>query len=164
MGTLKGGATLRLTEEDVVYSEDPDVTVPPHLAGCGWVPQGECQDRVGADVLRIRAMTDAEKTRARDLWARSGEASMNAFTVKCIVIRVNRWDVKKHPEKVAAWIAAATQQQPIMTDLLARRGDAITMGTDPAAGYPFARRTLGYPEPEAKEVGPDEGGESKSDG
>lgn len=162
MGILKGGSTLRLTEEDLVYSEDPDVTVPPELAGCGWVPREQCQVRPGADELRTRALTDAEKTAARDRYGRAGEATMNLFTAQRGVIRVGKADVKKAPDKVAGYVAALAQQDPTALDLLARRIDAVTMGRDPADGYALARGLLGYPPFVAQEVRPDEGSEPKS--
>lgn len=163
MSVLRGGPTLRDTEEDLVFSEDADVEVPAHLAGCGWVPAGECKASAGADVVRVRAATSSEKTASRDRWSRGGEASKNAFLVSRCLLRHNRATAKKSPDALGAFVAALEQQNPVALDLLARRIEDLTMGVDPAEGYAFARRVLGYPErDDAGEVGPDEGSGPKS--
>lgn len=161
MAILHGSVTTRKdSEEDVVYSEDPDVVVPDELRGCGWVPVDLCQTKPGADVVRHGGVGAAKKTAARDLWQRFGEARMNHFLAEAAVTRVNK---ERQADKIKKWIDTLAMQNPMALDLLGRRIDLVTMGLDPAAGHKFARAALGYPEPAPKEVA-DEGEGSKSGG
>lgn len=163
MGVLTGATTVKTSEEEVVWSEDPAVEVPAHLRGCGWVPLSECRDRPGADVLRIRSLTPAERTRSRDLWARSGEASMNAYIASAAVIQHNR----QKNARVRAFVEVLEQREVVMLDLLAARILCLTRGVDPAETYERARSTLRV-EPAAEEESTAEEGatdaDSKSDG
>ncbi len=167
MSVLQGATTVKASEEDVVWSEDPDVVVPAELQGCGWIPADACKDRPGADTLRIRGLTAAERSRSRDVWARQGEASMNHFVARAGTVR---WNKEKKAEKVAARVDELAQREAVALDLLAHRILLITRGVDPADGYAFCRQSLGYEEPpkstpaEGGEEAADAGGSKSSDG
>lgn len=172
---LRGSTKTRVSEEDLVYTEDKDgegaplVMAPAELVKCGWVPQKAVNDKPGVDVVRVRALNGREKSAARDLYARQGEASMNLEIVARGIVRVNR---ETSPEAIRAYADALAAEDPMALDLLARYIDAKTMLQDPASGYAFARAMLGYvaPPAPAEPAGPtpaevsDDAGASKSAG
>lgn len=161
MGILTGGATRITSIRELVYSEDPDVTVPPALASCGWVPAEACVVRPGADKVTVRALDPGEATRMRDVHARSGEAASYRFAVSSAVKGVGK---RRKQGEIDEWVDALAQQDPVCLDLLGRTIWCITRGIDPATlEYAVARQILGYEAPEAEGVA-DAGGDPKSIG
>ena len=163
MGILTGGATRITSIRELVYSEDPDVTVPPALAKCGWVPAEACVVRPGADKVTVRALDPGEATRMRDVHARSGEASSYRFAVSTALKSVGK---RRKQAEIDEWVDALAQQESVCLDLLGRAVSSITRGIDPATvEYVVARKVLEYEDPEAEAEGvADAGGDPKSVG
>lgn len=146
MAILKGEITIIASEEDVVYSEDPDVTPEAHRRGCGWIPVAEASVGVGADVVRIRALTPGERSKFRGVCQVETPASGNHWAALRGVVRVGKWK----GEKAAEWVNALAQQDWLALDLLANRVNWLSMGRSMESLYVEARATLQYQAP--KEV------------
>lgn len=162
---IKGDTRIE-SDEELAFSEDPDVVAGAAREGCGWCPVGEFE-RVGpgAEVITVRTMNDREDSRHRDHYA-FGEASANLVVAKICVVKVRTEGSKKKPlegKHAAKWVADLAVQDPTALDLLARRQIHRTRLKDPAELYPENRVAFGHPpEPDIEEVSRDDGG-SKSE-
>lgn len=144
MAILEGDVTIIESEEDVVYSEDPGVSVPDKLKGCGWVSASEATvmpGKKGGDVVTERALGPAERSKYRNIAQSEGQASAFHFVALTAVIKVGK--IRK-PSEVRKWVNAVAQRAPMALDLLALRVLARTNGSDPTELYPFCRSKLGY--------------------
>lgn len=88
MPLLSGPIRVDLSEEDLVYSEDPSVRTPASLEHGGWVPAAECD--VGADAtrLKMRILRPAELRQHKD--TPGGVWAGYAFALERAVLRVDR--------------------------------------------------------------------------
>jgi len=167
MGVVTGSIRVETSEEDLAYSEDPDVVAGERREGCGWCPVTEFE-RVGdgADVATVRSLNERERTHYRDLYARIGEATANVYVVKTAVrvvtTRVGGKAKRLEAAKATEWVSAVARTNPAALDLLATRIICRTNGRNPDETYPDTRRVLGYPALE--EVGSADDGEPKSVG
>lgn len=166
MGVVTGSITVASSEEDVAYSEDPDVVASELRAGCGWCPVGDF-DRVGegADIATCRTLNERERTHFRDVYARIGPASANVYAVKtsvrCVQTAVKGRRTRLEGAKAVEWVQAVARTNPVALDVLADRIIHRTNGRDPADLYGDCRNVLGYP-PIDKEVSRVDG-DSKSE-
>lgn len=142
MAVLKGETRIVDTEEDVVYSEDPDVTPDANRIGCGWIPASEAQVRAGADTVRIKALSPGERGKYRGVLVQLGAGEANRFAALRGVLKVN----KKSGTAAAKWVDALAQQNAMALDLLGDRINQLSMGQPMEAIYDKARSYLGVPE------------------
>lgn len=142
MAVLKGEVTIIASEEDVVYSEDPDVTPDEKRRGCGWISVSDAQVRGGADVVRIRALTPGERGKFRGIYGTDGRGEGNRFAALRAVLSVN----KKKGAAAQKWVDALAQQNALALDLLGARINQLSMGRPMEIVYADARQLLGYPE------------------
>lgn len=139
MAILKGEITIIASEEDVVYSEDSDVTPQANRLGCGWIPVDEAQVRAGADVVRIKALTPGERGKYRGILGQLGSGEANRFAAHRGTLKVNR----KGGAAVTKWVDALAQQNAMALDLLGDRINQLSMGQPMEALYAKARAYLG---------------------
>lgn len=156
MAILKGEITVIASEEDVVYSEDPDVTPEAHRRGCGWIPVADAACAPGADVVRIRALSPGERSKFRGIYQAERRGAANHWACLRAVVKVG----KRKGEKVAEWVNALAQQDATALDLLADRINQLSMGQPMESLYREARSFLGVAELE----GVDDDAASKSAG
>lgn len=139
MAILKGETKIIESEEEVVYSEDADVTPQADRIGCGWIPKGEAQVRPGADVITIRALAPGERGKYRGILGQLGTAEANRFAGHRGVLKVNG----KNGTSVTRWVDALAQQNALASDLLGDRINQISMGQPMEAYYAKCRAYLG---------------------
>ncbi len=146
MSILRGAPKTKQSEIDLVYTEDPDVTAPVHLRGCGWVPVAECTTQAGADVVTVRPLTADERTRHRDIGSspRGGIASRHRYALQAGIVRVGK---RRKTTEIAEWQDALAREDWRAHDLLGLAIEQMTAGLDIAGVYPDARRLLGAEEP-----------------
>lgn len=154
MPILKGGVTIETGRCRLVYSEDPAVTVPAHLEGCGWVPHSEAQT-VGpdADIVTAQALSPAHLARYRDLYRAAGVGTATLEALRLGVAEAVYQDEKGRRVTVrgkgaAAYVEALSQQAVVPAELLAEVIHRLSRGEEVASAYPFARRILGVDESE----------------
>src|SRR5688572_23536024 len=102
MAILQGETTIIESEEDVVYSEDPDVTPAANRVGCGWILASEAQVRPGADVVKIKALAPSARGKYRGIYAREGKPEANRFAAHRGVLQIGR----KKTAAVTKWVDA----------------------------------------------------------
>ncbi|MCC7539430.1 MAG: hypothetical protein IT379_24610 [Deltaproteobacteria bacterium] len=175
MGVLKGGATIKASEDVFVYSEDPDVkpVLGDRLLGCGWVRKSLIDAPLGrdADVVTLRSLDPDERSKVRDLGAKQGAATaahkslyFNIVMVECTDHDTKRRVKLRKPSEIRKWADALAQQDWPACDLLSQVGTHLTIGRDPDDVHGIAREVLGYeapPKPRPEEVA-DGGGDTKS--
>ncbi len=138
MAILKGETTINASEEDVVFSEDPDVTPDAEHAECGWIPVSNAQVRKGADVVRVAALSPGNRGLYRGTIERQGTPEANRFACHRGVMKVNG----KNGKTVSKWVDALAQQDAIALDLLADRINQLSMGAPMEPIYEKARLFL----------------------
>lgn len=138
MAILKGETTIIASEEDVVFSEDPDVTPDAEHADCGWIPVAHAQVRKGADVVKIAALGPGNRGLYRGTIERQGTPEANRFACHRGVLKVNG----KNGKAVTAFVDALAQQDAIALDLLADRINQLSMGAAMEPIYEKARLFL----------------------
>lgn len=155
MGVVTGSISIATSEEDVAYSEDPDVVAGESRVGCGWCPPDEFEKvGEGADVVTSRTLNDKERTHYRDVYARVGPASANLYacrtSVRCVQTRVVARTPNVPPKRVRLegakaieWVQAVARTNPVALDLLADRVIHRTNGRDPAELFDDCRRVFG---------------------
>lgn len=139
MAILKGEITIIESEEDVVYSEDPDVTPAANRLGCGWILASDAQVNKGADVVKIKALTPANRGKYRGVLAQMGSGEANRFAAHRGVLKING----KGGAAVTKWVDALAQQNAMALDLLGDRINQLAMGQPMEALYAKARSCLG---------------------
>lgn len=176
MGLVPQGPTkVDGSEEDLVYTEDPDVEVPAALEGCGWVLESECRAKKGADKVRTRILAPSE-VRLHQGVVRDGGAWVGyAYALERAVLSVN--GSKKSSVKAAFLDSlmlanGADAEGPqgrvgaTAYELLALRVLARTNSKPISLYHKTARAKLGvdepHPEPQPEGVAGD--GETKSGG
>lgn len=143
MAILTGSEETKYSEEELVYTEDPDVN-PGKLARSGWVPRAEVQCKTGADVVVAKTVPAAIRNRYRDIYGRIGRATANHFLAKMGVVSVNG----KKGGKKDKWLDGLAQRNASCLDLLANRINQASMGQSMEAYYQEARELLGEPDEE----------------
>jgi len=173
MGVVTGSILVETSEEEVAYSEDPDVVTGEARAGCGWCPVHELERATpqdGADVLTVRNLNDKERTRFRDIHTRIGPASANAYAGKTAVVAAQVRDAATKKVKrltgalLQRYLDVMAQRQPHALDLLADRIIHRTdgHGTVEPWFYDACRRLLGY-EPVGAQPAVEEGDRDDGD-
>lgn len=172
MAILDGELTHKMTELWVVYSEDPKVSVPEELAGCGWVPLDKCVTRPGADKVCIRSLSPSEWARYRDEARKFGDGTAMLYATTTATIK--HAGFKKRSE-VRDWVhklstVSGNKALSNAHDLLGMRIIGLTRALPTDAAYEYARLVLGYEveqpnlPPEADEVSAPSGPESPEPG
>lgn len=165
MGVVTGSISIATSEEEVAYSEDPDVVAGELRAGCAWCPPEEFE-RVGegADIATSRTLNERERTHYRDVYARVGPASANVYacktSIRCVLTCVKGKRVRLEGAKAVEWVQAVARTNPTAVDLLADRIIHRTNGRDPRELFDDCRRVFGLP-PLEEVIRAD--GESKSE-
>ncbi len=158
MAILKGETTIIASEEDVVFSEDPDVTPDAEHAECGWIPVANAQVRKGADTVRIAALGPGNRGLYRGTIERQGTPEANRFACHRGVMKVNG----KNGKAVIAWVDALAQQDAIALDLLADRINQLSMGAAMLPIYEKAQLFIRMYKQEPPPKGVDDDAASKS--
>lgn len=184
MGLIPDGPlTVDTSEEEVVYALDPDVTPPPDLVGCGWIPAERCDVRKGADKLKCRILGSNELRVHRGIAGSlpergGGELAGYHYALTTGVLEVNgkRKNIKscgKTYPTISAYLdalmaanrksgaGAAGAAGSVAYQLAALRVLARSNSKDMADYYATARIWLGVEGEEAEEVA--DAGASKSE-
>lgn len=153
MGILKGGVQIKTGQVRVVYSEDPDVSLPPKLAGCGWVPEAEAESvKPGADIVTVQALSPAQLARYRDVHRSHGSGTaMRDALLMGVTEAVFRDESGKRVtvrgKGTATYVDALVQQAVVVAELLSEVVHRLSRGEGIEAGYPLARLLLDAEEP-----------------
>ncbi len=135
-GIPVGPVTVATSEEELVYSEDADVTLPAHLAHCGWVAVADAVS-VGPGAARIttRTMNADELASVRDVPEHTGRLR----TLRCAVVAVGNAR-KRGP--IGDWCEAVYLRARNAADLLALRIQRRTDGVPLDGLHEIARNAL----------------------
>jgi hypothetical protein len=101
MSLLSGPIRVDLSEEDLVYSEDPSVRVPVALEHCGWVLAAECDVGADATKMRVRILRPSELRQHKD--TPGGVWAGYAFALERAVLRVDR---RTKASEIREWLDA----------------------------------------------------------
>lgn len=136
MGVVVTGPLTR-EPVDVVWWGDPDVKVPDHLKGAGWVDVDDCLAvEPGADVVTIRSIEEDGKTRYDDTADKRGAGSSRVFALVAGVVAVKTKGKKINARK---WVGALSTRHRGLAEWLVLRILAETAGHPVADYYATAR-------------------------
>ena len=142
MAIIKGATTLKTSEEEVVYSEDSDVTPDASHRGCGWIPLANAKVQKGADIVEIKALPPGEASKHTDLEERHGARTAAHYAAARGTQKVNG----ARGQKVIAWVDCLAQQNGDALERLGKRIMCLTRGRGAEALYAETRRELGFEE------------------
>lgn len=117
---------------DVVWCGDPDVKVPDHLKGAGWVDRALVETQDGADVVTIRGMNDDAKTAYDDKGGKPGTAMRYAVAAGVRAVNGKSKDLGE-------WRTALVLKNETAAWWLERRILVETAGVDVRTYYAAAR-------------------------
>lgn len=171
MATLHGSPVIETSDLTLVWSQDPDVKLPPELDGAGWVESTLALEvGHGADLVTVRALGDDETARYRDHSRTKGTGTGTLYTLRAAVIGARYINEKKKRVTVsgkgcAVYVGLLVQRHGLLAELLSEVVHRITQGLDPAGAYATARASLGIaPPPKDDDEAPAPEGGAEAEG
>lgn len=108
------------TREEVVFTEDPDVT--PKNGCLGWIPTHAADVESGADVVEVRPLNIAERTSALDI------DGIHAGMLRRVKKGITRVNGSSKPGEIREWIDRCPSD---VMFLLGCYIASVTAGDDP---------------------------------
>lgn len=149
MATLHGSPVIETSELTLVFSQDSDVKLPPELDGAGWVESALAHEvGHGADLVTVRALSDDEMARYRDIARTKGSGSATLYTLRAAVVSARFLNEKKKRVTVsgkgcAAYVGPLVTKHGLLAELLSEVVHRMTQGIDVTGAYALARSSLG---------------------